>query len=115
MATQVVTGLVLTSNGYYPLSSTITDSTDNQEVKTNATYMQTTQSLGTVAEGSTIESAFVEAKTMVMYCYLLRNGVNICNIPAMGSRTAKIPTELEPVSHKIRLITGDQIVVRTEP
>ena len=115
MTTQLVTGLVRTSNGYYPMSTTVTDGSDNQEVKTNSTYMQTSQSLGTVAEGSTIQDAFFEAKTQICYCYLLRNGVNISNIPAMGSRSSKIPTQIQPVTNPVVLVAGDQIVVRTEP
>jgi len=97
------------------MSTTVTDSADNEEVKTNSTYMQTTQSLGTVAEGSTIQQAFFESKTNMAYCYLLRNGVNISNIPAMGSRSAKIPTRLAAVSNPVVLVAGDQIVCRTEP
>ena len=114
MSTQVVVGLLKTNAGYIPLDTTITDGSDNQEVKTDATYTVTSQSIGTFAEGQTLQAGYVSAKTGIFYAYILRNGTNICNIMEISSRTCVGQSSLKSVSNPVTLKPGDQLVVRTE-
>ena len=114
MSTQLVAGLLKTNAGYIPLDTTITDGADNQEVKTDATYTVTSQSIGTFAEGQTLQAGYISAKTGIFYCYILRNGTNICNIMEISSRTCVGQSSLKSVSNPIVLKPGDQLVVRTE-
>tara|TARA_Y100000401_G_C8251983_1_gene188657 strand:+ start:234 stop:581 length:348 start_codon:yes stop_codon:yes gene_type:complete len=113
MTTQIVAGMLKTNVGYIPLESTITDDTDNQEVKTDSTYTVTSQSIGTFADGQTLQAGFVNAKTNIFYAYILRNGTNVCNIMSIASRTCAGNQKLMGVSNPIQLRPGDQLVVRT--
>jgi len=114
MTDQVVAGLLKTNAGYIPLDTTITDGADNQEVKTDATFTVTSQSIGTFAEGQTLQAGYVSAKTGIFYAYILRNGTNICNIMSIASRTCVGQIMLKSVSNSVTLKPGDQLVVRTE-
>jgi len=115
MTTKTVAGLLQTDAGYIPVESSITDGSDNQEIQTDATFTVTSQSIGTYADGQVLQSAFLSCETQIMYAYVLRNGVNVCNIPALMSRTSMAqPDGLQPVSNAIRFTPGDQLVCRTE-
>lgn len=84
MTTQTVTGLLVTSGGNIPLSSTLTDGTEG-EVKTDTTYTVTAQSIGTYAEGQTVQGAYIQAATGISYAYILRNGRVLSVVQSLGS------------------------------
>jgi len=115
MTTQVIVGQLLTNRGAIPLETSVTDGADNQEVKTDATFTVTSQSIGTFADGQQLLAGFLSAKTNVLYAYILRNGTNVCNIRSMYSRTGMNSQKgLCAVSNPMVLRPGDQLVVRTE-
>ena len=115
MTSQIVAGLLKTNVGYIPVESTITDAGDNAEIQTDSTFTVTSQSIGTYADGQVLQGATLSAKTQILYAYVLRNGVNVCNIPGLNSRaTMSQPRGLQPVSNAIRFNPGDQLVCRTE-
>jgi len=113
MTTQIVAGLLQTNAGYIPLETSITDGSDNQELKTDETYTVTSQSIGTFADGQTLVGGYVNGLTNIFYAYVLRNGTNVCNIMSIGSRTCVGQQGIKPVSNSITLKPGDQKVVRT--
>lgn len=115
MTSQIVAGLLKTNIGYIPVESTITDSADNAEIQTDATFTVTSQSIGTYADGQILQSATLSAKTQILYAYVLRNGVNVCNIPGLTSRAnMSQPRGLQQVTNQIRFSPGDQLVCRCE-
>ena len=87
MTTQPVIGsLGMSDDTEIPLISTLTDGTAS-EVKTDAAFTVSAQSVGDYAPGKVISHAIVTAKTFIGYCYILRNGLVYATIP-IGSRTA---------------------------
>ena len=115
MSTQVVTGLLLASDGRAaPLKTTLTDGSDSQELKTNDTYTVTSQGVGRFCDGWTLTHGYVQATTGICYAYILRNGVNICNLKSISSKALGNGYGAQPLSHSVRIIPGDQLIVRTE-
>ena len=115
MTSQVVTGSLTAVDGRtVPLKTTITDNADNSELKSNETYTVTSQSVGRFCDGWTIASGYVQAATGICYAYILRNGVNICNINSLSSMALGNGYGSAAVSHRFRVIPGDQLIVRTE-
>ena len=97
------------------MSSTITDGSDSQELKTNATFTVTSQSLGTFMEGATLTHLSVTAATGICYCGVLRNGQYIGVAQSLGSLANGGQPQLAPILPRpIGLIAGDQIIIRTE-
>ena len=112
---QIVAGLLKTNVGYIPVETSVADATDNEEILTDSTFTVTSQSIGTYADGQVLQGATLSAKTQIMYAYVLRNGVNVCNIPGLTSRNKMSqPRGLQPVSNAIRFSPGDQLVCRVE-
>tara|TARA_Y100001963_G_scaffold30932_1_gene42495 strand:- start:1469 stop:1819 length:351 start_codon:yes stop_codon:yes gene_type:complete len=115
MSTQTVIGLAATSQGHVPLSTSITDGSDSQELKSNATFTVTSQSLGTMREGAVLTHLSVTAATGVCYAGLLRNGQYIAVCQSLGSKALGGQPQLAPIlPGPVQLIAGDQIIVRTE-
>jgi len=115
MSTQTIVGLAGTTGGMVPLSTSITDNSDSQELKTNATYTVTSQSLGTFMEGATLTHLSVTAATGVAYSGVLRNGQYIAVAQSLGSNALGGQPQLLPVlPGPVKLIAGDQIIVRSE-
>jgi len=115
MTTQTVVGFAQTSMGGVPLSTTLTDGSDSQELKTNATYTVTSQSLGTFMEGATLSHLKVSAATGIVYAGVLRNGQYIGLCQALGSNSLGAAENLLPLlPSPVTLVAGDQIIVRTE-
>ncbi len=115
MTNQVVIGLAQTQLTTIPLKSTITDNTDSQELKSNDTYTVTSQSLGTILEGQTLTHLSVTAATGICYAYVLRNGTAIATCQSLGSYALGGQCNILPISPgPVRLVAGDQLVVRTE-
>ena len=110
-----MTGFARTSSGGVPLSTSITDNTDSQELKTNSTYTVTSQSLGTFKDGATLTHMMVNAATGIGYCGVLRNGQIIGICQSIGSLALGGQPQMQPIQPApIQLVAGDQIVVRTE-
>ena len=115
MSTQTVIGLAATNRGHVPLASTITDGSDSQELKTNATFTVTSQSLGTFMEGATVTHLSATAASGICYLGILRNGQYIGVGQSMGSLAKGGQPQLAPLLPRpVLLIAGDQIIVRTE-
>jgi hypothetical protein len=115
MSTQTVTGFAKFSNGHAPLSATVTDGEDDQELTTNSTYTVTSQSLGTFAEGQTLQKMSVQAATGICYAGLLRNGQYIAICQSLGSLAKGGMPQPQPIlPGPVKLVAGDQIIVRTE-
>ncbi len=115
MTTQLVTGFALSNGLPIPLSTTITDGSNSQELKTNSTYSVTSQSLGTFAEGQTVTHLTITAATGVSYAGILRNGQFIAVCQSMGSESLGGMPQVAPLMPSgVTLVAGDQIIVRTE-
>jgi hypothetical protein len=115
MSTQLVTGFALSNGLPIPLSTTLTDGSDSQELKTNSTYSVTSQSLGTFAEGRTIHSLAITAASGIAYAMLLRNGQAIAVCQSLGSESlGGMPQTARLMPSPVTLVAGDQIIVRTE-
>ena len=116
MSTQVITGLALTTGGASaPLQATLTDGLDNTELLTNTDFTITAQSLGTFLEGSTITHLSVTASTGLAYAGLLRNGQYIAVCQSLGSNAQGGQNQVMPIlPGPVRLVAGDQIIVRCE-
>ena len=115
MTTQLVTGFALSNGLSIPLSTTLTDGSDSQELKTNSTYSVTSQSLGTFAEGRTITHLTVTAATGIAYAGILRNGQYIAVCQSLGSESlGGMPQVAALMPSPIVLVAGDQCVVRVE-
>jgi hypothetical protein len=115
MTTQLVTGFALSNGLSIPLSTTLTDGSDSQELKTNSSYTVTSQSLGTFAEGRTITHLAVTAASGIAYAGILRNGQYIAVCQSLGSESlGGMPQTARLMPGPIILVAGDQCVVRTE-
>jgi hypothetical protein len=115
MSTQLVTGFALSNGLPIPLSTTITDGSNSQELKTNSTYSVTSQSLGTFAEGRTVTHMAITAATGISYAGILRNGQFISICQSMGSESlGGMPQVATLMPSGVTLVAGDQIIVRTE-
>lgn len=115
MSTQTVIGIAHTAEGSYPLSASITDGEDDQELTTNTTYTVTAQSLGTIAENETLVKLSLSAATGIAYAGVLRNGQYIALCQSFGSYSLGAnPPSLPVLPSPVRLVAGDQIIVRTE-
>lgn len=114
MSTQVVTGVLHAADGRTcPLKTTITDGNTSQEVKSNSDYTVTSQSIGRFCDGWTINKGYVQSATGIAHAYILRNGVNICNINSLSSLALGNGYGAAAVSHTVRIIPGDQLIVLT--
>lgn len=113
MTTQIVAGMLQTNRGYIPLKTTITDGEANAELKTDSTYTVTSQSIGTFADGQQLIAGFANGLSNIFYCYVLRNGTNVCNIRSIASRTCVGQQQMLAVSNPVVLRPGDQLVVST--
>ena len=115
MSTQTVTGFAKTSTGGVPLSATLTDGSDSQELTTNATYTVTAQSLGTFKDGAVLQAMSVNSNSGICYAGVLRNGQFIGVCQSLGSKAlGGQPSVLPILPGPIQLVAGDQIIVRTE-
>jgi len=115
MSTQLVTGFALSNGLPIPLSTTITDHSDSQELLTNSGYTVTSQSLGTFAEGRTVTHLAITAATGIAYAGILRNGQYIAVGQSMGSESlGGMPQTAMLMPSPVTLVAGDQIIVRTE-
>lgn len=86
MTSQTVVEVLTTNQGTIPLESSMTDGTEN-ELKTDATYTITNQSIGTYATGQTVTGGFVQCATNIVYAYVLRNGRVLSVIHSMSSKS----------------------------
>lgn len=105
----------MTSQGGVPLKTTLTNGSNSQELLSNSDYVVTSQSLGTFAEGATVTHLGVRSTTGIAYAGILRNGqfIAVCqtlstNAIGGGNKySALLPSA-------VRLVAGDQIIVRCE-
>jgi hypothetical protein len=115
MSTQTVVGFAVTSQGGVPIEATITDGSDSQEATTDQTYTVTSQSLGTFAEGSTCSHLSLVASSGIAYGGILRNGQYIAVCQSLGSNALGGAPKYAPLMPApVRLVAGDQIIVRTQ-
>lgn len=115
MSTQTVYGFAKTATSSFPLEATITDGSDSQELTTSSSYTVTSQSLGTIGEGQTLTHLSVTAATGIAYAYVLRNGQCVALCQSLGSQVAGGQPKYMPVlPTPLKLVAGDQIIVRTE-
>ena len=115
MSTQTVIGFAKTTSSSVPLSTSLTDGSDSQELKTNSSYTVTSQSLGTFSEGQTVTHMSVTSATGLCYAGILRNGQYVGVCQALGSNALGAAENLLPLlPGPVTLIAGDQIIVRTE-
>lgn len=115
MSTQVVTGFAITNASTVPLSTSITDGEDDQEIKTNSTFTVTSQSLGTFAEGQTVSSLYLQAATGICWGIILRNGQAIAVCQSLGSLAKGGGKKALPLlPGPVTLVAGDQVLCRSE-
>jgi len=115
MSTQTVVGFAKTTSSSVPLSTSLTDGSDSQELKTNSSYTVTSQSLGTFSEGQTVTHMSVTSATGICYAGILRNGQYIAVCQALGSNAKGGQPKYAPLlPAPVKLVAGDQIIVRTE-
>lgn len=86
MTTQTAVGVLVTNAGSIPLETSVTDGTET-EVKTDATYTVTSQSIGTYAAGQTVTGGFIQVDTGISYAYILRNGRVLSVIHSLSSKS----------------------------
>ena len=117
MSVQTVTGKLCTMGpkGYLevPLSTSITDDAASSEVKTNATYTLTTQSVGIYAERQQLVGGFVSCKTGIIYAAIVNNGIVRSIIPISSRTSGASGSGDMAVMNKITLNPGDQLLVQT--
>lgn len=115
MSTQTVTGFAHFSNTSVPLSATVTDGEDDQELTSNSTFTVTSQSLGTIAEGQILQKLAIQAATGICYAGVLRNGQYIAFCQSLGSLAkGGMPLSMPILPSPVKLVAGDQVIVRTE-
>jgi len=115
MSVQVCQGVLKSADGRsVPLSTSLTDGSDSQELKTNTTYTVTSQSIGRYCDGWTLTKGWVSCATNIVYCYILRNGQNISNIYSMSSNAIGSGKGMLPLSHAVKIQPGDQIILRCQ-
>lgn len=115
MSTQVVAGLLKSSDGRaVPLQTTLTDGSDSQELKTATAFSVTSQSIGRYCDGWTLTHGWVGSATNICYAYILRNGQNVANVYSLNTKAVGAGSGMQMLSHPIRIIPGDQLIVRTE-
>jgi len=117
MTTQVVTGKLCTMGpkGYLevPLSTTITDDAASSEVKTNATYTVTTQSVGIYAERQQLVGGFVCGKSGIIYAAIINNGIVRAVIPISSRTSGASGSGDMTVVNQIVLNPGDTLLCQT--
>ena len=116
MSTQQAVGnLVLSDGSHIPLSTTVTDASTSQEVKTDATFTVTAQSVGDYAQGKTITQGFVSAKTYGGWAYILRNGLVAALIPVCSRTSGGTGSVGDlPLPAPFTLRAGDKLLFYTE-
>ena len=116
MSTQICNGILVAANGQsVPLQKTLTDTSDAQSLQTDVTFTITQQEVGRYADGWTITHGAVWATTGICYAYFLRNGTCIGYVTSLGSNAlGGMQHGICKLSNPIRLIPGDQLMVRTE-
>jgi hypothetical protein len=107
------------ANGSIPLgganNTALTDGANDQELLSNKDFTITGQSLGTIAEGMTLTHMSVTATTGISFCGVLRNGQYIAVCQSLGSVALGSQPKYAPVlPAPVKLIAGDQVIVRTE-
>ena len=119
MTTQLPYGFAKKSTSSIPLgganNTAITDGSDSQELRSNKDFTITEQSLGTICEGQTLTHLSVTAATGICYAGVLRNGQYIAVCQSLGSQALGGQPKYMPVMPApVRLVAGDQIIIRTE-
>ena len=116
MSTQVVTGKLCTMGpkGYMevPLSTTVNDGAQT-EIKTNADYTVTSQSVGIYAERQQLVGAFCSAKTGLIYAAIVNNGIVRAVLPISSRTSGASGSGDMTVVNQIILNPGDQLLVET--
>jgi hypothetical protein len=116
MTTQNVTGKLATVGPKgrleIPLETTVTDGTQT-EIKTDATFTITTQSVGIYGEGQTVTGGFVSAKTGIIYAAIINNGIVRAIIPISSRTSGATGCGDMAVMNQIVLNPGDQLLVET--
>lgn len=119
MSTQLPYGFAKTATSSIPLggasNTALTDGQNDQELLSNKDYTVTEQSLGTICEGQTLTHLAVASITGIAFCGVLRNGQYIGLCQSLGSNALGGAPKYAPVMPgPIRLVAGDQIIIRTE-
>jgi len=116
MTTQNVTGKICTMGpkGYLeiPLETTVTDGTQT-EVKTDATFTVTTQSVGIYGENQKVTGGFVSAKTGIIYACIVNNGIVRAIVPISSRTSGATGCADMQIMNGIVLNPGDQLLVET--
>jgi hypothetical protein len=114
MSTQVITGKICTTGpkGYLevPMKTTVTDGTQT-EILTDSAFSVTSQSLGIYAERQTVTGAFMTAKTGLIYCAIINNGIVRATIPITSRTSGATGCSDMAVMGNIVLNPGDQVLV----
>lgn len=119
MSTQKPYGFAKTASGSIPMggpnNTALTDGSDSQELLSNKDFTITEQSLGTILEGQTLTALSVTAATGICYAGVLRNGQFIAIVQSLGSNAYGGQSKYMPIlPGPVRLVAGDQLIVRTE-
>ena len=119
MTSQLPYGFAKTTSSSIPLgganNTAHTDNTNGVEVLSNKDYTVTEQSLGTIAEGQVLTHLSLTAITGICYAGVLRNGQYIGVVQSLGSQAlGGQPKYLPVMPAPIKLVAGDQVILRTE-
>lgn len=113
MSVQNVSGKVCTNGpkGYLeiPLLTELTDGTQ-AEIFTDANVTVTAQSLGIYGEGQRITGGFMSAKTGIVHCVVINNGIVRAILPLTSRTSGATGCSDMQVANPITLVPGDQLI-----
>jgi hypothetical protein len=96
-------------------NTALTDGQNDQELLSNKDYTVVAQSLGTFAEGQTVTHMSVTAATGICFSGILRNGQYIGICQSLGSNAyGGQPKYAAILPGPVKLVAGDQVIIRTE-
>tara|TARA_Y100000401_G_scaffold115523_2_gene119428 strand:- start:824 stop:1180 length:357 start_codon:yes stop_codon:yes gene_type:complete len=116
MSTQVVSGCLNTTGPKgalkIPVKTTVTDGSQT-EVKTDSSVTVTSMSVGIYGENQVLRSGMVSAKTGLIYCTIVNNGIVRAVIPITSRTSGASGCADMRIQNNITLVPGDQLLVET--
>lgn len=116
MTTQVVTGCLNTTGPKgqlkIPVSTSVTDGTQT-EILTDSSVTVTTMSVGIYGENQTLRSAWISAKTGIVYAVIVNNGIVRAVLPITSRTSGASGCGDMMVINNITLVPGDQLLALT--
>ena len=116
MSTQVVSGCLNTTGPKgqlkIPILTTVNDGSQT-ELKTDSTVTVTTMGIGIYGEFQTLRSAWISAKTGIIYAAIVNNGKVRAVLPLTSRTSGASGCSDTAVMNNIVLTPGDQLLCET--